>query len=168
MNAVSYLRRFYIVLLCITVTSLAGCGLLVSSHHRIEDYTPVFAAADACNLPEVRQAVDQDSNRLIATEWDNATLLHNAVGHNCVELAAYLLDKGANPNAVRTDGVTPLHLAAERGNIQIMELLLKHGANINAIDATGWTPLDRAVKWDRADAAAYLRQHGGHESKTGG
>ena len=58
-------------------------------------------------------------------------------------------------------------MAAQHGNIEIMTLLLKHGAKINAVDAKGWTPFDRALKWDHADAAAFLKQHGGHEGKAG-
>jgi ankyrin repeat protein len=132
-------------------------------HHRTEDYTPLVAAADGCDLRTVRDAVEKDPSLLESTEWDNATLLHNAVGHDCTELAAYLLDKGANANATKSDGVTPLHMAAQRGNIEIMDLLLQHNANINAVDAKGWTPFDRAQKWDHADAAAFLKQRGGHE-----
>lgn len=161
------MRRLHIVLFSVVLTCLAGCGFLISSHHKTEEYTPVVAAADACDLAKVQKAIDQDPSLLKTTEWDNATLLHDAVGHNCKELAAYLLDKGADANAVKTDGVTPLHIAAQRGNIEIAELLLEHGAEINAVDSKGWTPLDRAEKWGHADAAGFLRQHGGYEGKPG-
>jgi len=161
------LPRFHVVILSLALTGLAGCGYFISSHHNIEEYTPVFAAADSCDLATVRKDVDQDPAVLKATEWDDATLLHDAVGHNCTDLTAYLLNAGADANAVKTDGVTPLHLAAQRGNVQIAELLLEHGAKINAVDDKGWTPLDRAEKWQHPDAAAFLKEHGGYNGKSG-
>ena len=143
------------------LVSLGGCGTFISSHHNVQAYTPVFAAADGCDLAKVREAVEHDRNLLKATEWDDATLLHDAVGHNCRDLTEYLLDQGADPNAAKTDGVRPLHLAAQRGVLPIVALLLAHGAHINARDSKGWTPLDRSVKWNHTDVAKYLRQHGG-------
>ena len=163
-------RRAHIVFACIVVAciGIGSCGFIFPSHHRTEDYTPVFAAADACDLNAVRQVVDYDPRLLKATEWDNATLLHDAVGHNCKELVAYLLTKGVDVNAVMDDRVTALHLAAQRGNIPIADLLLQHGANINAIDAKGWTPLDRAEKWKHEDMVVFLRKGGGHEGGPDG
>lgn len=138
-----------------------GCGSLISSHHDVSAYTPVFAAAEGCELPQLREAVEHDPRLLKAVEWDGATLLHDAVVHDCRDLVAYLLDKGANPNAAKSDGVRPLHLAAMRGDLPLIVLLLSHRARVNAVDAKGWTPLDRAEKWDHPEVAAYLRQHGG-------
>ena len=122
----------------------------------------MFAAAAGGDLPTVREAVGKDPYLVKATEWDNATLLHDAVGQNHQEVSAYLLDKGAEVNAVTADGLTPLHMAAQNGNLDIIKLLLERGAKIDAIDSKGWTPLDRAVKWDHPGAADFLRQHGAH------
>ena len=160
-------RYIRTIAFCAAITLLDSCSLFASSHHRTEDYTAVVAAADACDLAKVQSAVDQEPQLLRATEWDNATLLHDAVGHNCETLVTYLLDKGADVNAVKADGVTPLHIAAQRGNIGIAALLLNHGAKINATDSKGWTPLDRAEKWDHPNVATFLRQHGGHKGAAG-
>ena len=148
------------VLLIAAMTTLGSCSLFVSSQHRTENYVPVFAAADACDLGKVCSEIDQDGGLLRATEWDDATLLHDAVGHNCKDLTAWLIARGADVNARKTDGVTPLHVAAQRGNIAIAELLLGAGAKIGAIDSKGWTPLDRARRWNHPDTAEFLKQHG--------
>jgi hypothetical protein len=150
-----------VLLTCAIQAGVGGCAVLEPSHHSVEAYTPVFASADACDTAQVRQAIDKNPSLLRATEWERATLLHEAVGHNCKELTRYLLERGANPNAVESDGVTPLHLAAERGNMQTVELLLAHGARINPVDSKGWTPFDRATLWRHPDVAGYLSQHGG-------
>jgi uncharacterized protein len=155
--------RYFLVLLLTLSTLSSGCGLVVPSHHRTEEYTPVFAAATGGNLPAVQQAVEKDPALVRATEWENATLLHDAVQQNHKDVAQYLLEKGADVNAGKTDGVTALHMAARNGNIEIITLLLEYGATINILDAKGWTPLDRAEKWGQKNAAEFLRQHGGHE-----
>src|SRR5262249_32399310 len=46
-------------------------------------------------------------------------------------LAAFLLDRGANPNADGA-GYTALHAAVLRGNLPLLKALLAHGANPNA------------------------------------
>jgi ankyrin repeat protein len=157
--------RYFLVLLLTLSTLSSGCGLVVPSHHRTEEYTPIFAAATGGDFTAVQQAVEKDPSLVKATEWEDATLLHDAVIQNHIDLAKYLLEKRADVNAVKTDGVTALHMAARNGNIEMMMLLLQGGATINAVDARGWTPLDRAQKWGHQDAAEFLRQHGGHEGR---
>jgi ankyrin repeat protein len=167
--------RYYLaVLLALSSLALgcatlsAGCGIISPSHHPTEEYTPVVAAATAGDLATVRDAVEKDPALLEYKEWDGATLLDDAVAQNHMDVAVYLLDKGTDVNAVKTDGVTPLHIAARNGNIGMMNLLIEHGAKINALDSKGWTPLDRANKWGHPEAAEFLRQHGGHEGTSAG
>jgi ankyrin repeat protein len=156
-------RRHYLILLFLLSTLTGDCSLIIPSHHPTEDYTPVFAAAASGDLATVRGSVDMDPALLKSREWDNATLLHDAVGHNQLEVAKYLLDKGADVNAVTADGLTPLHMAAQNGNINIIKLLLERGPRVNALDSKGWTPLDRAKKWGHPDAVKFLKEHGGVE-----
>jgi ankyrin repeat protein len=167
--------RYYLgVLLALSMFALGfatfsvGCGLICASHHRTEDYIPVVAAATAGDLATVRDGVEKDPTLLKYKEWDGATLLDDAVAQNHMDVAAYLLDKGTDVNAVKTDGVTLLHIAARNGNIGMMKLLLEHGAKINVLDSKGWTPLDRANKWEHPEAAEFLRQRGGQEGAATG
>lgn len=157
-------KRFrpFVFLLALSLLT-QSCGLFIPSHHRTEDYTPLFADASAGNLAAVKAAVDKDRSVLAAREWDDATLLHVAVGQNQKEMASYLLNEGVDVNAVTKDKLTPLHMAAQNGNVPISQLLLDHRAKINPVDSKGWTPLDRANKWAHPDTAEFLRQHGGHE-----
>ena len=62
-------------------------------------------------------------------------LLYFAVKESKVEVVAFLLEVGADPNAVFTELETPiLFMACRNANIALVELLLKHGANPNAVD----------------------------------
>jgi ankyrin repeat protein len=159
--------RYYLLLLLVFPILYGGWSLVSPSHHRTADYTPLFAAAAGGDLATVRAAIDKDPTLVKATEWEKATLLHDAVGQNHQDVATYILDKGADVNAATTDGLTALHMAAQNGNIGIIKLLLERGAKIDAADSKGWTPRDRAVKWGHPDAAEFLRQHGGHEDTPG-
>jgi ankyrin len=135
----------------------------ISSQHDTEQYTPLFAAASAGDLATVKAAIEKDKSLLNATEWDDATLLHLAVGQNHKDLVLYLLEQGANVNAVTKSRLTSLHMAAQNANITIAVMLLTHGATINPIDSKGWTPLDRAEKWHHPLTSAFLRKNGGKE-----
>jgi ankyrin repeat protein len=158
-------RARHTLLLYTLAAVLSGCLPVSQSNHPTLDYTPVAAAATSGDLATVRTAVGNDPSLVkAATDWDHATLLHDAVQQNHQDVATYLLDKGADVDAVTSDGLTPLHMAAQNGNVEMCTLLLARGAKINAVDAKGWTPLDRALKWAHPTAAEFLRQHGGRGS----
>ena len=151
-------NKRYILVLLFSLTIFSGCdGLLLSSHHDIKDYTPVFAAAESNNVTELKKYIDSKPSLIKEREWDNKTLLHDAVGHNAIDSVKYLLSKKADVNAKAKEDLTPLHMAAQNGNIEIIKLLINAGADVRAKDAKGWTPLDRAVKWSHKDAADFLR-----------
>jgi len=70
-----------------------------------------------------------------ATDYFGDTPLSIAVyvpSKDCPRLVQYLLDAGANPNAIGDGGWTPLHYASENGFVEVANLLIKHGAAVNA------------------------------------
>lgn len=60
-----------------------------------------------------------------------STLLHAAARHGHVQLAAALLQLGADANALDYGGMrrTPLHWACRGGHVQLVELLVAAGAD---------------------------------------
>ncbi|OMP06187.1 hypothetical protein COLO4_08284 [Corchorus olitorius] len=48
------------------------------------------------------------------------TPLHSAIVGESFDVAFYLLDKGANPNAAENRGLTPLHMAATIGILVVL------------------------------------------------
>jgi ankyrin repeat protein len=137
---------------------LAGCaGIVTPSHHEPEAYSDVDAAAAKGDMVTLKRDLTADPALLKHAEWDGRTLLHDAVDNSKIAVASFLLDSGADVNAVTVDGRTPLHMAAQRGDMAMISLLLGCGANPQLKDNKGWTPFDRAVKWGHPDAAALLR-----------
>jgi ankyrin repeat protein len=61
------------------------------------------------------------------------TPLMDAACHGNFEIASYLIQHGANVNAISKDGDTPLSWAVENGNLPIVKLLIEHGADKNYI-----------------------------------
>ncbi len=76
------------------------------------------------------------------------------------------MEKGANPNAVRSilHEETVLYIAAKKGDIEIIELLLKYGADIDkgrkGRKGQNSTPLSIAIEFDKEEAAIFLVKNG--------
>lgn len=67
----------------------------------------------------------------------------------------YLLDAGADIDAVNAFGTSPLIMAIHNGNVELIEYLLSRGANVNN-SASGHTALHAAVLRGNADAVQAL------------
>jgi ankyrin repeat protein len=159
-------HHFVLISVALLMAVSSGDAQVLSSEHDTEQYTQLFSDAAAGNIVAIQVAVQKDKSVLTATEWDDATLLHLAVGQNHKELAEYLIAQGADVNAQTRDHLTPLHMAAQNANITIAVLLLRNGAKINPVDLKGWTPLDRAEKWNHPLTSAFLKKNGGKEGSS--
>lgn len=92
--------------------------------------------------------------------------LHSAVAGNHYEIAAKLIEMGAEVNAKQADGFTPLMGAAQNGNLEMTQLLLNHGADVNArVDKhaaqfADMTALDFAKQGNFPELIALLQGNG--------
>jgi Ankyrin repeats (3 copies) len=66
------------------------------------------------------------------------TVLHIVTAKGYTECVKYLLDQGADLEAVDANGNTPLHLATGNGHIDIVELLLSRAASTFVHNTEGW------------------------------
>jgi uncharacterized protein len=80
------------------------------------------------------------------------TALHIVVRQHQENWVAFLLSRGALPDAKDHDGNTPLHVAASVDDTDAITLLLERGARVNVTNNNGETPLILAVH--RRDPAA--------------
>jgi ankyrin repeat protein len=96
------------------------------------------------------------------------TLLHGASSRGSVNAVSWLLQNGADPNALDEEGRTPLHVCAARNTVAtVVKLLIGAGSEPNALDASGNTPLDYARKNGRSRVADYLVSVVGQSSGRG-
>lgn len=88
------------------------------------------------------------------------TPLHLAAEYGSADVAALLLEHGADVDARNKLGVTPLQCAASRGDKNIASLLIKRGAIVNAQNLGGRTALHLAAAYGHKDVVALLLAHG--------
>ncbi|MBR7131023.1 MAG: ankyrin repeat domain-containing protein [Lentisphaeria bacterium] len=103
------------------------------------------------NMEIVEKFID-DGGKLDSCRQDDFTPLGLAIlcGHD--NIARYLVERGADVNALNSENQTALHLVLSRkqpGDIAAaVKFLLDNGANIHALDADGDTPLSLAFALD--------------------
>ena len=79
---------------------------------------------------------------------------------NIVGTVLYLLEKGADVNAMNAESQTPLYCASEVGNTAVVELLVKKNADFNIKDRGGWTALHVAASMGRTPVVEILLKSG--------
>jgi len=98
----------------------------------------IFAAAQQGNIERIRAFIE--SGRACATDRDkdNITPLHWAAIKGQDAACTYLIEQGAEVNAVGGEELaTPLHWVARNGLVNTIDLLIQHGANPCLLDAQG-------------------------------
>ncbi|XP_078061691.1 uncharacterized protein bcl3 [Mustelus asterias] len=106
--------------------------------------TAVHLACEHSSLECLQSLLAHGRDRidLEIRNYDGYTPLHVAVNSCHREIAAYLLDQGADVDAVDIkSGRTPLVHAAESNHLDMVNLLLEHGANVNLQTYSGNTAL---------------------------
>lgn len=81
--------------------------------------------------------------------WSPLHYAASAATENSVEIAALLLEQGAQINALSPNGSTPLMLAAQYGSEGMVRLLSRAGADFKMRNQLGLGVLDFAQKSDR-------------------
>lgn len=148
------------------VKKLVELGLDVNSpseNPKGKGFTPLllacFKAREARLLnPEVRRVKDNKKvkNHPLATAMIEGRKAY-------VDLIAFLLERGANPNAKSTDasGTAPLHLSVEGGDVEATALLLSHKADPNIRLGMGsLTPLFFAAREGLVETAVQVLDAG--------
>ena len=121
----------------------------------------MIKAAKAGNLSAVQTILNADPTLLHALDSDGSTPLHCAAWKGHAEVAALLLERGANVGVENENdhwGGTPLHAAAHANNHAIAKLLLEHGADPAMVSRNGRTPLEETTIHNATTVARLLRQ----------
>ena len=84
------------------------------------------------------------------------------------DTAAFLLERGMNPNHMNWREFTLLHDMAHTGDVPKARLLIQHGADLNYIDDEyRSTPLGYAARWGHAAMVNLLLDSGADPNKSG-
>lgn len=98
-------------------TSPAGGGG-ANGLSTINPHKELFDACRIGNIMKVKKLINKSKLENINcrdSQGRNSTPLHLAAGYNNIEVAEYLLNKGADVNAPDKGGLIPLHNAASYG-----------------------------------------------------
>jgi palmitoyltransferase len=108
--------------------------------------------------------IETGANSVTDRDSGNVTALHWAAINNHVGVARFLLDRGAEIDAVGGDWslisgdlvATPFHWAARSGHTQMVTLLYKRNANLYMKDSQGYNALHLAVHAGHPMMIVYL------------
>lgn len=129
----------------------SGGGARASAPSEPRRPSTIGAAVRMDDLDAVEEFVTSNPHTLTETDRHGSTALMIAASEGKMEILAYLLEAGADPNAGNRAGKTALMLAAEKKQREAVRALIAGGADINARDDLGGS----AVLWTAAlgDAA---------------
>ena len=121
------------------------------------DENDIFLLIKAGNKDKLEMLLKREPDLLESRGSYGRTPLHMACEMDQVEIAKFLVEKGANVRSRDRQGLTPLHYAAFCNDKALMSLLLSKGAEINARDGKGKTPRMIAAEKGNKEAEHYLK-----------
>jgi uncharacterized protein len=134
---------------------------------QFEGATPLALAAEVNNLDAIKVLVAGGADPNIPTAMGSTPLMLAAGAATdvqrarsieerglAVETARYLVEHGADVNAVGEFGWTPLHAASYQGLTDVIELLVSKGAKLETKDKLGQTPLSISLSVLTKEAGA--------------
>ncbi len=122
----------------------------------------ICTAAMLGNLDRIQIFLTGDQNLINARGAHGIPLLYFPVIHTHQEVADFLLQRGADPNASSPGGITPLLGTVMFTQTQMTRWLLQHGTDPNP-RYEGKTPLAMSLENKQSELADILRSFGGIE-----
>jgi ankyrin repeat protein len=101
----------------------------------------------------------------LETDLDGGTALNHAVNYDRVKTVKYLIEMGANVNAIQDD-FTPLISACEGDNIEIIKMLLDAGADISHRDSFDNDAFWKAIFNENTEVIELLIEKGANPNST--
>jgi ankyrin repeat protein len=147
------MKRILACYLLLTILALTGCGPSLS----VEEASALLIEATRDgDLAGVTRALKQGADIETTEPIGGLTPLIIAANNGFTEIAAHLIDAGADVNATSEQGMTPLIGAALKGYTEIATLLLERGADVDAANSQGVTPLIAAAQNGHVDVVTLL------------
>lgn len=105
----------------------------------------ILQCAEKGKIDLIERFVEIDPTLVNVVDTELYTPLHRACSNNQIEAVKYLVNNGANVEAVTVDGWKPIHSAAQWGNVELVRLLMAVGSDINSRTNGGNTPFHLAA-----------------------
>ncbi len=122
---------------------------------RIPSRLALWDAISKDDMQQVQKIVRQNVSLNARHPERNSTPLGHAASRGRIEIAKYLIQKGARVSGSNQDGNTPLHIAAFFCNFDFVQMLLENGADREKENAKGENAVDVITGWNDRTAAYY-------------
>jgi ankyrin repeat protein len=126
---------------------------------------PLRVACNKADAVAVRALLADGVDPDAAGELDNHPVLHCACADGNEEVAAVLLEYGANINGTDNTGWTPLHFACTNGHLGLVRLLFAAGADV-LINSDSGTALHAAAQHGFTAIVTLLMEAGADVTAT--
>lgn len=153
------------------VRYLLGCNMPVDLTDA-DEKTPLYYAVEEAKVDVVKELVKHQATINILGRG-NPFIRACECSYDSCDIVEFLLESGADINALCDINETPLYGALRQGNIAATRLLLTLGADINHRDLGGTTPAMSIAYHDRTsnlrlllDKGAELNAAGYHDGNT--
>lgn len=146
-------RTMFIVLMAILFSAAAAAG-------------EIHEKAQEGDLARVKGLIDADPSMLESKDAAGSTPLIAACAGGQLEVAKFLVGKGADINAGDNEDSRAIHLAGVSGSVELLGYLLGLGIEVDTRDENGMTALLFAGYRGQAEAVDYLISKGADVNVT--
>ncbi len=130
-----------------------------SQPSRIEKQKQIEAFIEAARRGQSHKIILMLENGIMDRQTALDKGLMAALAEEHTDLAAFLLNRGADPKTKNGDSFTALMEAALLGDFHLVRQLVELGADPHAVDSEGRTPLMSAVAGGNLDAVDLILSH---------
>ncbi len=143
-----------------TATLLLLLGtFFFSAHAQAQSHRDLIKAIRKGNLPAVQQYLDQGGEIDASLSKDGCSMLYYAVRNNQKEIAAFLLNNGADPNMICRKYSILCH-AVQANDLELVKALLRNGAQLTQIGEKKLEPLLLAAEFGNIQIVKELVEYG--------
>ena len=139
------------------LVSFLAALLLLAMAMQAQD---IFDAVRADDLDSIKALIERNPQIVYEKDDQKSTPLHWAVKVNHPEILKYLIEKGADVNALDMNNYTPLGMATERRQLALIKTLISAGADVNLKGASGWPPLRYSIYYNYLEAFEIIVNQG--------
>ncbi|KAA1187232.1 ankyrin repeat domain-containing protein [Paenibacillus sp. B2(2019)] len=126
-------------------------------------FDDLYEAVEEDEFKKVKKILQADPTLITGKDDYEFSVLHGAVMTENTKMVEFLLDQGADVNALNDEGITPIHIALYP---DVVTCLLNRGAEINKKSSDGSTPLHTQIAdgEERLDVVGMLLAKGADKS----